>query len=65
MLAQELGTVSINFPSKYVVSHAQYAVIMSDYFIKRIAQAKNRKHRVAFCLDEFGNIPKSLQWRKH
>lgn len=58
ILAQELGTVSINFPSKYVVSHAQYAVIMSDYFIKRIAQAKNRKHRVAFCLDEFGNIPK-------
>ncbi len=58
VLAQNQGTVSINFPSKYIVSHAQYAVIMSDYFIRRIAQASNRKHRVTFCLDEFGNIPK-------
>lgn len=57
-LAIELSTVSINFPSKYVVSHAQYAVLMSDYFIKRIAQVKDRKIHVAFCLDEFGNIPK-------
>ena len=57
-LAEELGTVSINFPAKFIVSHAQYALIMSDYFIRRIAQVKNRKVRVAFCLDEFGNIPK-------
>ena len=57
-LAKTLSTVSINFPSKYVVSHAQYAVLISDYFIKRIAQVKDRKHRVAFCLDEFGNIPR-------
>jgi len=57
-LPQELRTASINCPSKFSVSHAQYALLMSDYFIKRIAQAKNRKHRVTFCLDEFGNIPK-------
>ena len=57
-LAQELGTLSINFPARFIVSHSQYALIMSDFFIKRIAQAKNRTFRVAFCLDEFGNIPK-------
>lgn len=57
-LAKIQSTVSINFPSKYVVSHSQYAVLMSDYFIKRIAQVKERKVHVTFCLDEFGNIPK-------
>ncbi len=57
-LARTLSTVSINFPSKFCVSHAQYAVLISDYFIKRIAQSKVRNHRVTACLDEFGNIPR-------
>jgi type IV secretory pathway TraG/TraD family ATPase VirD4 len=57
-LAKELSCLSINFPAKFNDSHAQYPVLMSAYIIKRIAQVKDRRHRVAFCLDEFGNIPR-------